>query len=50
MKSILDPKFRYVRSEKTDLAATFARIRKEQQRNAAEAQAKVQTIPQRRKA
>ncbi len=29
MKSILDPSFRYVRSDKTDLRKTFARIRRQ---------------------
>ena len=37
MKSILDPTFRYTRSEKTDLQKTFARIRRQQARAAAEA-------------
>ena len=36
MKSILDPSFRYRSSAETDLAKTFARIRREQ-RLAAEA-------------
>lgn len=34
MRSILDPKFRYVRSDKTDLRATFARLRREQKAQA----------------
>lgn len=29
MKSILDPSFRYVRSDKTDIRKTFARVRRE---------------------
>ena len=29
MKSILDPSFRYVRSDKTDIRKTFARIRRQ---------------------
>jgi hypothetical protein len=32
MKSILDPSFRYTNSVDTDLRKTFARIRREQQR------------------
>ena len=32
MKSILDPSFRYVPSESTDLRKTFSRIRLEMQR------------------
>jgi hypothetical protein len=35
MKSILDPSFRYTKSVDTDLRKTFARIRREQQRQAA---------------
>lgn len=31
MKSILDRTFKYVRSDKTDLRATFARVRREQE-------------------
>jgi hypothetical protein len=34
MKSILDPSFRYTRSVDTDLRKTFARIRREQQKQA----------------
>lgn len=34
MKSILDPTFKYTPSAETDLAKTFARIRREQQRKA----------------
>ena len=34
MKSILDPAFRYTKSADTDLRKTFARIRREQRRNA----------------
>lgn len=37
MKSILDPKFRYVHSTKTDIRATFRRIRREQAEQAAQA-------------
>jgi len=36
MKSILDPTFRYVPAAKTDVAATFARIRREQRATEAE--------------
>ncbi len=32
MKSILDPTFRYTNAANTDIKKTFARIRKEQQR------------------
>ena len=35
MKSILDPTFRYVSSESTDLRKTFARIRREQKKSEA---------------
>ena len=35
MKSILDPSFRYTKSVDTDLRKTFARIRREQQRQPA---------------
>jgi len=34
MKSILDPSFRYTRSIDTDIRKTFARIRREQQKQA----------------
>jgi hypothetical protein len=34
MKSILDPEFKYTSSVNTDIAKTFARIRREQQRTA----------------
>ena len=30
MKSILDPTFRYINAARTDIRATFARIRREQ--------------------
>ena len=39
MKSILDPSFRYTPSAETDLRKTFARIRREQRRNAMATQA-----------
>jgi len=35
MKSILDPAFRYTPSASTDIRKTFARIRREQRRQAA---------------
>jgi hypothetical protein len=35
MKSILDPSFRYTKSIDTDLRKTFARVRREQQRQTA---------------
>jgi len=35
MKSILDRSFRYTPSDETDLRKTFARIRREQRREAA---------------
>jgi hypothetical protein len=49
MKSILDPSFRYTTSFNTDLAKTFARIRREhrqeaERRSTAEALAKVTPI------
>jgi hypothetical protein len=34
MKSILDPSFRYIASFNTDLHKTFARIRRDQRREA----------------
>ena len=34
MKSILDRSFRYTSSQDTDLAKTFARVRREQRRQA----------------
>ena len=34
MKSILDPTFRYVKSTDTDLRKTFARLRREQRKQA----------------
>ena len=34
MKSILDPSFKYTSSANTDIARTFARIRREQRRTA----------------
>jgi hypothetical protein len=40
-KSILDPEFRYVPSTATDLRKTFARIRREQAKERAEAAARV---------
>ena len=54
MKSILDPSFRYTPSAGTDLRKTFARIRREQQkqdqtgRSGAEAKTNVLPITQRK--
>lgn len=44
MKSILDPSFKYVSAASTDIRKTFARVRREMQRNEAEAKAKVAPI------
>ncbi len=45
MKTILDPEFKYVNANKTDIRKTFARIRREQREaKAAEVAAKVQPI------
>lgn len=41
MKSILDKSFRYVPAAKTNLKATFARIRRQQQEQASERESKV---------
>jgi len=46
MKSILDPTFKYVPAAKTDVAATFARIRKEQRAQEAETRRVVRPIAQ----
>lgn len=55
MNDILDPKFKYRPSFDTDVAKTIKReqerlkaLRDEQQRNAAEAEAKVEQIPRRK--
>jgi len=51
MKSILDPSFRYTTSFNTDVAKTFARIRREhrqaERRSTAEALAKITPIVRR---
>lgn len=39
LKSVLDPAFRYVNSVETDLHKTFARVRREQRRQQAAADA-----------
>jgi hypothetical protein len=44
MKRILDRTFKYVPSAETDIRKTFARIRREQQKNKEEATAKVTVI------
>lgn len=46
--SILDPRFRYVHSSKTDIAKRFARIRREQKALAAERDVKVTSIAARK--
>jgi hypothetical protein len=49
MKSILDPSFRYTKSIDTDIRKTFARIRREQQKQArmpADGAAIVLSMPQ----
>jgi hypothetical protein len=46
MKSILDPGFQYVRSERTDVRQTFERVRREMQAGGAQArQAGAQARP-----
>lgn len=50
MKSILDPSFRYTNAASTDVAATFRRIKREQQKQieaeaAAEAERAVKVQP-----
>lgn len=44
MKSILNPEFRYVRSEKTDIRKLFARVRKQMADAAKERTAKVEPL------
>ena len=44
MKRITDPTFRYTRSEKTDIAATFRRVRREMEAQAAKPKASVREI------
>jgi hypothetical protein len=45
MKRLTDPSFRYVRAVDTDIRKTFARIKREQQKNKEEAVAKVRIFP-----
>jgi len=49
MRSILDPSFKYVPAAKTDVAATFARIRREQKAQAEETRKVVTPIAKVRK-
>lgn len=52
MKSCLDPSFKYTPSGNTDLAKTFARVRREQAERAkrdAEAMNNVEQLPTKRK-
>lgn len=44
MKSILDPKFRYIPAASTDIRKTFARVRKEMKLAEAQPKATVQPI------
>ena len=44
MKRITDPSFKYVPSRKTDIAATFRRIRREMEAQAAKPKASVREI------
>lgn len=46
MKSILDPSFKYTSSVNTDVAKTFARVRREQRLREAERDAKVTPLRQ----
>jgi hypothetical protein len=48
--SILDPRFRYTSASKTDIAKTFARIRREQKALQAERETKVTSIVDRKAA
>ena len=48
MKRITDPSFRYVPASKTDVAATFRRIRRELKESAAKDAQKVSRLPVRR--
>ena len=52
MKSILDPSFRYTTSVNTDIRRTFARVRRERQKQLkrAEASRKVLQLSERKRA
>ena len=50
MKSILDRTFKYVPAAKTDVAATFARIRREQRARAEETRKVVTPLAKRKPA
>ena len=43
-RSILDPSFKYVAASKTDVAATFRRVRREMEAQAAKPKASVREI------
>jgi len=45
LKSILDPNFRYVPSDQTDIRKTFARVRRELRREAPGAHAVDKSVP-----
>lgn len=45
MKSIFDPNFRYVHSSHTDIRKTFARIRREMEKEKEKEQGKLTAVP-----
>lgn len=49
-RSILDPKFRYTSSARTDVAATFRRILRQHEANIVERTEKVAPLKQRKQA